>query len=75
MTIGPDPITRIRFKSLRLGMKLLHILNDGPGELSTRIIEAQTRNNEVEVIDLSREDLSYDAVIDAVFSCDKVVSW
>jgi hypothetical protein len=56
-------------------MKLLHILNDGPGELSTRIIEAQTRNNEVEVIDLSREDLSYDAVIDAVFSCDKVVSW
>ncbi len=56
-------------------MKLLHILNDGPGELSTRIIQAQPRDNEVEVIDLSRDDLSYDAVIDAIFSSDKVVSW
>ncbi len=56
-------------------MKLLHILNDGPGELSTRIIEAQSRDNEVEVIDLSLEDLSYDGVIDAIFSSDKVVSW
>ena len=56
-------------------MKLLHILNDGPGELSTRIIEAQSPDNEVEVIDLSREDPSYDAVIDAIFSSDKVVSW
>lgn len=56
-------------------MKLLHILNDGPGELSARIIEAQSPDSEVEVIDLSREDLSYDAVIDAIFSSDKVVSW
>ncbi len=56
-------------------MKLLHILNDGPGELSTRIIEAQFRDNEVEVIDMSRQDLSYDAVIEAIFSSDKVVSW
>ena len=56
-------------------MKLLHILNDGPGELSPRIIEAQSRDNEIEVIDLSREDISYDAVIDAIFSSDKVVSW
>ncbi len=56
-------------------MKLLHILNGGPGELSTRIVETQSPDNEVEVIDLSREDLSYEAVIDAIFSSDKVVSW
>ncbi len=56
-------------------MKLLHILNDGPGELSSRIIEVQSQDNEVEVIDLLAEDLSYEAVIDAIFSSDKVVSW
>ena len=56
-------------------MKLLHILNDGSRELSTRIIETQSLDNEVEVIDLSRKDLSYDVVIDAIFSSEKVVSW
>lgn len=58
-------------------MKVLHILNDGPGDLPDRIIEAQSADDriEVEVIDLSRDDVSYDAVIDAIFSSDKVISW
>ena len=56
-------------------MKLLHILVDGPGDLPGRIVEAQSGNHEVEVIDLSREGVSYDAVIDAIFSCDKVIAW
>lgn len=56
-------------------MKLLHILVDGPGDLPGRIVEAQSAEHEVEVIDLSREGISYDAVIDRIFACDKVVSW
>jgi hypothetical protein len=56
-------------------MKLLHILIDGPGDLPGRIAGAQSRDNEVEVIDLSQEGVSYDAVIDAIFSCDKVIAW
>jgi len=56
-------------------MKLLHILTDGPAELPERIIEAQSADNEVEVVDLSRDDIRYDAVIDSIFSCDKVISW
>jgi hypothetical protein len=56
-------------------MKLLHILVDGPGDLPDRIVEAQSGEHEVEVIDLSRKGISYDAVIDRIFSCDKVVSW
>jgi hypothetical protein len=56
-------------------MKLLHILADGPAELPAQIIEAQSVDNEIEVIDLSQGAISYDAVIDAIFSCDKVVSW
>jgi hypothetical protein len=48
---------------------------DGPGDLPGRIVEAQSGDNEVEVIDLSREGISYEVVIDAIFSCDKVISW
>ncbi len=56
-------------------MKILHILSDGPGELPDRIIKTQSEDNEVEVVDLSQEGISYDAVVDAIFSYDKVVSW
>jgi hypothetical protein len=58
-------------------MKLLHIMTDGPAELPNRIIEAQSADNEIKVIDLSQSTVSYDydAVIDAIFTCDKVISW
>ncbi len=56
-------------------MKLLHIMTDGPAEQAERIIEAQSADNEIEVIDLSQDDISYDAVVDAIFSSDKVISW
>lgn len=56
-------------------MKILHILNDGPTELSTKIIAVQSREHEVKVVDLSRKEMSYEAIIDAIVSSDKVVSW
>lgn len=56
-------------------MKILHIMTDGPAELPQRICEAQADENEIEIVDLSREDVPYDAVIDAIAACDKVVSW
>lgn len=56
-------------------MKILHILNDGPSGLSTRIIDLQTADNEVKIIELWDENKSYDAIIDDIFSYDRVVSW
>ena len=56
-------------------MKLLHITVDDPGDLPGRIVQAQSGDHEVEVIDLSQEGVSYDVVIDAIFSCDKVIAW
>lgn len=56
-------------------MKILHILNDGPTKLSDEIIKAQAKENEVKVIDLSKKAESYENVVDAIFSHDKVVSW
>lgn len=56
-------------------MKILHILNDGPTSLSDQIIETQSKDNEVKVIDLSKIDVSYESIVDDIFSHDKVVSW
>lgn len=56
-------------------MKILHILNDGPTELSTKIIEVQSRENEVKVVNLARKELTYEALIDEIFSSDRVISW
>ena len=56
-------------------MKLLHIMTEGPAELPQRIVAAQEAVNEVAVIDLTQPDISYDAVVDAIFAYDKVISW
>ena len=56
-------------------MKILHILNDGPTDLSNKIIDIQSKDHEVKVIELSKKDVSYEAIIDEIFSHDKVISW
>lgn len=56
-------------------MKILHILNDGPTKLSEQIISVQSRDNDVKVIDISKKTISYEDIIDEIFSNDRVVSW
>lgn len=56
-------------------MKILHILNDGPTDLSAKIVEVQSKENEVKVVNLSRKEMSYEAIIDEIFSSDRVISW
>jgi hypothetical protein len=56
-------------------MKILHILNDGPSELSDKIIDAQLKENEVKVVPLQKRDVSYEELVDEIFSSDRVVSW
>jgi len=56
-------------------MKILHIINDGPSDLSKQVIDAQSAENDVKVIELSDENKSYEAIIDDIFAYDRVVSW
>ncbi len=56
-------------------MKILHIINDGLTNLSKQIIDIQSKNNEVKVIELSKKEISYEAIVDDIFSHDKVISW
>ena len=56
-------------------MKILHILNDGPDRLSSEIIAFQSKDHEVTVVDLSKQELPYETIVDAIFSADRVISW
>ena len=56
-------------------MKILYLLNDGPDASSAAWIAALSRASQVEVIDLARREVPYDALVDKIFACDKVMSW
>ncbi|MBI4849308.1 MAG: hypothetical protein HY808_12165 [Nitrospirae bacterium] len=56
-------------------MKVLHIINDKPTELSKKIIDTQSKAHEVKVIELSKKTVSYEKIVDEIFSHDKVISW
>ncbi len=44
-------------------------------DLTKNIIDAQSKDHEIKVVTLSKKGISYEAVIDDIFSYDKVVSW
>jgi TusA-related sulfurtransferase len=56
-------------------MKILHILKDGPASLSDRMIQEQSKDHQVEVVDLSKNTSSYEILIEKIFAFDKVVCW
>ena len=56
-------------------MSILHILNDGPTILSGQIINVHSREHNVEAIDLTKMEISYEDLVDKIFSCDQVISW
>lgn len=56
-------------------MRILHILLDGPTDLSERIIGTQASGHDVQTIDLSLGDIAYEDLVDRIFAHDRVVSW
>ncbi len=55
--------------------KILHILNDGQNELADQIIEVHCKECQVKVVDLNKKEISYDDLVEKIFSCDRVISW
>lgn len=56
-------------------MKILHILVGGAGKPADRIISVQVKSHQVKVVDLSKKSVSYEDLVDEIFSHDKVVTW
>jgi len=55
--------------------KILHILNDGPTELSDQMIDVNSMECQIEVVNLCKKEISYAELVDKIFSCDRVISW
>jgi hypothetical protein len=56
-------------------VKILYLLNDGVTASSREWIEALAGEHQVEVIDLKKKEIPYDALVDKIFASDKVISW
>jgi len=56
-------------------MHILHILNDGPTELSGQLIDVHSSDCRIEVVDLKKKEITYEDLVDKIFSCDRVISW
>lgn len=56
-------------------MKILHLFIDGPGGAHQDIIAAHSAEHDVDVLDLAEGGVSYEALAEAIFSHDKVISW
>lgn len=56
-------------------MKILHILKTEADDKVNKIIEIQKGNNEVHIVELNKDNLTYEELIDLIFKCDKVISW
>jgi len=56
-------------------MKILNILVNGQNDDAELIINEHKTEHDVEVIDLSKGEVSYDELVDKIEQCDKVISW
>lgn len=43
--------------------------------MSDEIIDKQYGEAHIEVIDLKKEEFTYEELIDKIFSCDRLISW
>ena len=55
-------------------MKILFILRKEPDNTIKTIMAESTKESEVSIVDL-REDQDYDALVDRIETCDRVITW
>lgn len=56
-------------------MKILHLIISGPDEISHKIMEAQGKSHELKIIDVPKDGISYESLVEDIFHYDRVISW
>lgn len=56
-------------------MKILHIAKKAPDASTKKIVEIQSAGNQMKMIELYKGGISYDKLVEDVFSHDKVMCW
>jgi hypothetical protein len=55
-------------------MNIFYLLRNTPDDTGSKIIEEHKKSNDVTIININ-ENKNYDEIVDAIASCDKVISW
>lgn len=55
-------------------MKILYIQKQDFDDTTRKIMDIHKKGNEVTIIDV-RQIKNYDQIVDAIVSCDRVISW
>lgn len=55
-------------------MKILYIVKSEPTGVVKNLIDSNSKDNDVKVINLSKET-AYESIIDEIAASDKVISW
>ncbi len=56
-------------------MRVLYLIRSGTDETINKIIDVHKAENEVKVIDLTKDNIPYESLVEDIFSYDKVISW
>ena len=56
-------------------MKILYLIKSDPAGLLKPLIDKHSESNEVKVINLTKNDTSYETIVDEIEAADKVISW
>jgi len=56
-------------------MKIIHIVNQKTTQSVLSLIDEQRKVHDVEVVNLEDGQPDYDAIIEKVINCDRVISW
>jgi hypothetical protein len=56
-------------------MKILTIVNDHNDQPLPEFLQELQEQNQVEVVNLAEQQLSYDELVEKIDQCDKVISW
>ena len=56
-------------------MKILTIVNDQQDPQFSELLQELRGQNQVEVVSLAEDQLSYDELVEKIDQCDQVISW
>jgi hypothetical protein len=55
-------------------MKILYLMTKEPDDTCRTFIEEHRKTHDVSILEIN-ENSDYEAIVDAIVSCDKVISW
>jgi len=56
-------------------MKILHVYRSEPSDITKKLVEVVSKDNENKDFDLNTDSPDYDKLVDMVFDAEKTICW